>query len=173
MRRYKLAIHILVTLSIFNFVSVLAAPITAQEGRTTLDDVADEGKVVTIVQVKRGKDENLEDPWSESFGSMESISLSTPPSEHASMFNHDFKWTPNTEIEAWTPEQSQSEHLQEEDKAQTTTVTEQPKPSEPDSESKSVLGNLAQKAKGFWRQVTSVSKSLFSEMVDNPKLQIH
>jgi hypothetical protein len=63
MRRYKLAIHILVIFSIFNFVPVLAAPIAAQEVREACAaDVADEGEDVIVVSKKRAEED--QDPWS-------------------------------------------------------------------------------------------------------------
>jgi hypothetical protein len=37
---------------------------------------------------------------------------------------------------------------------------------------KSALGKLASKSKSFFRKLAKISKSLVSEMVDNPKLQL-
>src|SRR6266566_8400959 len=62
MRRYKLAIHILVILSVFNFVPALAAPAPVQEVRDACADVADGGENVIIVLGKRT--EEGEDTWS-------------------------------------------------------------------------------------------------------------
>ena len=158
MRRYRLAVHVLVILSVFVFLSALAAPIAVQEVRKAFVDVADEGEVVAIVSGKRADqvEESLlgsfgSVPASPDTGSMESTSLSPPSSpttsEYASMFNHDFKWTPNTEIQPWSPEDDMP--------------LDQPKP-----ESKSILGNMAHIIKSLWGKLTSASKSLVSEMWD-------
>ena len=55
MHRYKLAVHILVILSVFNFVPVLAAPIPVQKARVreACADVADGRKDVLIASAKR------------------------------------------------------------------------------------------------------------------------
>ncbi|KAF8491595.1 hypothetical protein F5888DRAFT_1735144, partial [Russula emetica] len=98
MRRYKLAVHILAILSVFNFVPVLAAPISVQEAREACADVADGGEDVIIVSGKRA--EEGQGTWSgyhgltqASPGSSMSVQLSTlsqdPPgspstSDHAS-----------------------------------------------------------------------------------------
>jgi len=62
MRRYKLAGHILVFLSVFNFVPVLAAPVAVQEMLEACADVADGGEEVIIVSGRRVEEE--EDAWS-------------------------------------------------------------------------------------------------------------
>jgi hypothetical protein len=56
MRRYKL-VHILVILSVFNFVPVLAAPVPAQGVREVCADMADGGEDVVIVSGKRALQE--------------------------------------------------------------------------------------------------------------------
>ena len=187
MRRYKLAVHILVILSVFNFVSVLAAPIAAQKTREAYADMADEGEVVLVVSRKRtleGQDSSSGyhglAPASPDSGSiisdsgpfkLVSVPLSSdrgsspPPSEMAGVFHQGFR--PNTEIGPASSSSSESGDVPPSNLAQTSTVTEQPKP-----QSKSVLGNLASKSKTFWNQLVRVSKGLFRELVDNPKLQI-
>jgi hypothetical protein len=63
MRRYKLAVHILVILSVFNFVPVLATPIPVRrEVREACADVMDGGEDVIILSGKRA--EEREDLWS-------------------------------------------------------------------------------------------------------------
>ena len=163
MRPYKPIIHILVILFLFNFVSVLAAPIPVQEAREACADVADEGGGMKIMSGKRSDSqvEKVQDSWSgDSQGSMESIPLSSPsPSkpEAASPFFHEFNMAPNTEIGPATPSPSEISPAR----------MEQPKP-----EPQSVLGKLASKSKGIWRKVVRVFKSLFSELVENPHLQL-
>ncbi|KAF8491594.1 hypothetical protein F5888DRAFT_1807321 [Russula emetica] len=56
MRRYKLAVHILVILSVFNFVPVLAFPVPVQEVREACADVADGSEDVIIVSGKRAEE---------------------------------------------------------------------------------------------------------------------
>ncbi len=56
MRRYKLAVHVLVILSVFNFVPVLAVPVPAQEVREACADVADGGENTIIVSGKRAEE---------------------------------------------------------------------------------------------------------------------
>jgi hypothetical protein len=163
MRPYKPIIHILVILFLFNFVSVLAAPIPVQEAREACADVADEGGGMEIMSGKRSDSqvEKVQDSWSgDSQGSMESIPLSSPsPSkpEAASPFFYEFNMAPNTEIGPATPSPGEISPAR----------TEQPKP-----EPQSVLGKLASKSKGIWRKVVRVFKSLFSELVKNPHLQL-
>src|SRR6266576_3847064 len=53
MRRYKLAVHILFILSVFNFVLVLTVPVPVQEVREAWADVVDGGQDVIIVSAKR------------------------------------------------------------------------------------------------------------------------
>jgi hypothetical protein len=53
MRRYKLAVHILVILSVFNFVPVLAAPVAVREMREAYADAAEGRDDVIIVSGKR------------------------------------------------------------------------------------------------------------------------
>jgi len=56
MRRYKLAIHILVILAAFSFVSVLAVPVPVQEVREACTDVVDGGEDMIIVSGKRAEE---------------------------------------------------------------------------------------------------------------------
>ena len=56
MCRYKLAVYILVMLSVFNFVPMLAAPVPVQEVRDASADVADGGEDVVIVLKKRAEE---------------------------------------------------------------------------------------------------------------------
>jgi hypothetical protein len=53
MRRYKLVANILVILSVFSFVPVLAAPIEIQEVREACADVADGGNSEDVIIVGR------------------------------------------------------------------------------------------------------------------------
>jgi hypothetical protein len=77
MRRYILAVHILVILSIFSFMPVLAAPVAVQEVREARADVADGGEDVVIVLGKRA--EEGQDPLTQaSPGQSKSVQLSTP-----------------------------------------------------------------------------------------------
>ena len=68
MRRHKLTVHILVILSIFNSMSVLAAPIATQGVREASVSVVDEGRDVTIVLGKRAGVGPWPEPWSEYHG---------------------------------------------------------------------------------------------------------
>ena len=81
---------------------------------------------------------------------MDEIGPATPSESESSG-----EMSPSKDIPLW----HQEEYL-----AQTPTK-------QPESQSKSVLGNLASKSKSFFKKLASVSKSLFREMVDNPKLQ--
>jgi hypothetical protein len=62
MRRHKLVVHILVILSVFNFLVVLAAPVPVQEVREACADVVDGGEDVIIMSRKRA--EKMDHPWS-------------------------------------------------------------------------------------------------------------
>ena len=64
MRRYKLAVHILVLLSVLSFVPVLAAPIPVREVREACADVADGGEDVITVMGKRAAKEKDSLSWS-------------------------------------------------------------------------------------------------------------
>ena len=77
MRRYKLAIHILVILSVFNLVPVLAAPVAVQEVREACADVADGGEGVIIVPGKRA--EEGQDPLTQASPGQLSTSSPDPP----------------------------------------------------------------------------------------------
>jgi hypothetical protein len=87
MRRYKLAVHILVILSVFNLVPVLAAPVAVQAMREACADVAEGGDDVIIVSGKRA-DEGQDPLTQASPGQSTSVQLPTPgsppTSDHAS-----------------------------------------------------------------------------------------
>ena len=88
MRRYKLAIHILVIFSVFNFVLVLAAPVPVQEVREACTNVVDGGEDVIIVSGKRA--EEGQDPLTQALPGQGSTSVqlstqeSPPTSDYAS-----------------------------------------------------------------------------------------
>jgi hypothetical protein len=83
MRRYKLAVHILVILSVFNFVPVFAAPVAVQAMREACADVAEGGDDVIIVSGKRA--EEGQDPLTQaSPGQSTSVQLPTPGSQSTS-----------------------------------------------------------------------------------------
>jgi hypothetical protein len=77
MCRYKLAVLILVLLSVFNFVPVFAAPVPVQEVREACADVADGGEDVIIVSGKRA--EEGQDPLTQASPGQLSTSLPDPP----------------------------------------------------------------------------------------------
>jgi hypothetical protein len=97
MRRYKLAVHTLVILSIFNSMPVLAAPLAVQEVREACADVAEGGEDVVILSGKRA-DEG-EDPWSGYHGltpaspgsGSVSVQLSTSPQHPGSPSASDYE----------------------------------------------------------------------------------
>jgi hypothetical protein len=66
------------------------------------------------------------------------------------------------------PSSSKVLPLSEQEKCPAQTPTKQPK-----SQSKSFLGDLAGKSKSFLSKLTRISKTLFDELVDNPRLQIY
>ena len=67
MRRYKLAIHILVIISVFNFVPVLAAPIPMRRVREVSADAVGGGGGATILSGKRAEEgEDLSSKYRES-----------------------------------------------------------------------------------------------------------
>ena len=180
MRRYKLAAHILVILSVFYSVSVLAAPIAVHGAREAWADAADKGELVAVLSEKRGQPEGdsslgnsgpvVHHDGSSDTGSMESISLSGPeptPAESASISNQEFKWSPNTEIEPWTPDTEIEPWTSEPSSPKVPPPIGQTPTEEPE-QPKGVLKNLADKAKGFWSKLSKVSKSLFREMLDSP-----
>src|SRR5882757_4647348 len=80
MRRYKLAIHILVILSVFNSVLVLAAPVLVQEVREAGTDVAGGGEDVVIMLGKRGGSGEGQDPLTQASPAPGSSSTSDYPS---------------------------------------------------------------------------------------------
>ena len=173
MRRYKLAVYIIVILSVFNFVPVLAAPIAEREVCEACADLANEGKGVIIWSWKRGEErENMpsEHPgWrqvpsnSESLATTPLSSLSPSAPEEASWLHQEYNWEPNTEIvpASPSPDESPSNVPPQEE-----ITTEQPKP-----QPKSDWSKLVSKSKSLWRKVVRISKSLFSEMF-HPNLQI-
>ena len=63
MHRYKLVAHILVILSVFSFVPVLAAPIAIQEVREPCADVADGDNSEDVIIVSGERAEEGQDPW--------------------------------------------------------------------------------------------------------------
>src|SRR6266481_9681531 len=75
MRRYKLAIHILVILSVFNFLPVLAAPIPVRQVHEACPDVMDEDG--DIVLEKRAVER--EDLWSGHYDSGSRLPTSQHP----------------------------------------------------------------------------------------------
>jgi hypothetical protein len=233
MRRYKLAVHILVILSVFNFVQVLAAPVPVHGVREACADMADGGEDVIIVSGKRA--EEGQDPFTQASPGQGSTSLqlstsspqgSPPTSDYASGVHQEttdpiqlpssasgemqrppyasggtephllipgssgvqqvqpgttsellpsssvtktYPWVSTTEIGPATPSESSGEiPVIPPDVAQ---MPQTPAPAKP--QSKSVLGRLAWKSKKLFRKLARISKSLFSEMVDNPHLQIH
>jgi hypothetical protein len=96
MRRYKLAVHILVILSVFNFMPALAGPVPVQEVREACADVADEGEDVVIVSGKRA--EEGQDPGSpgSSSGSGSWYYEWTPGSQDSGTWRH--VWTPGSQV---------------------------------------------------------------------------
>jgi hypothetical protein len=97
MRRYKLlVVHILLILSVFNFVQVLAAPVPVREVREARADMEDGGEDVIIVHGKRadegqdpltghyGLTQASSDPPGQSSTSSQDPSGSPPTSDHAS-----------------------------------------------------------------------------------------
>jgi hypothetical protein len=248
MRRYKLAVHILVILSVFNFVPVLAAPVAVQAMREACADVAEGGDDVIIVSGKRA--EEGQDPLTQaSPGQSTSVQLPTPgsppTSDHASGVHQETTnpiqppssapggtelpwyssdgtgphlltpdrggvqqvqpgttsellppasvrtktqpWVATSEIGPATPSSSESSG---EIPGSPTSPSKVPpgnpewetwdeekylaqlKKNQPAPEPTTVLGKLTNKSKSFFRKLAKVSKSLVSEMVDNPHLQI-
>jgi len=252
MRRYKLAVHILVILSVFNLVPVFAAPVAVQEVRETCADVADGGQdVVTLLGKRAGEGQDSSTPVSpgpasaqpptspphppsaSDFASgvhQETTNPIQPPSSasgeikrppyasggtelpwhssddtephllnpdrggvqqgatrmllpSSSMRTKTYPFVSTSEIGPATPSESSgeispasgsrilsslpSEHWQEGyvDPWQTP-------PKQPEPQPKTVWGKLASKSKIFLKKLGRISKSLVSEMVSNPRLQI-
>jgi hypothetical protein len=93
MRRYKLAVHIiLVVLSVFNFVPVLTAPVQVREVREACADVAVRSGDVVVVSGKRA--EEGQDPLTQASPSHVSA-LSSDPQGSLSTSDHIHQETTN------------------------------------------------------------------------------
>ena len=244
MHPYKLAVHILVILSVFSFVPVHAAPVPVQDVREACADVVNRGEDVILVSGKRAEEGQdpltqaspgqgstqgpsstsddaigvhqgtinptqlpsessmsgeiqgppyasgrTEPPWYSSDGSLvtpgegevQRDQLGTtsklPSQPETSMTTETYSfapvhWVPQLsavpEIGPATPSESSGE-IAPASSSRILPPSEQEGPPKPQS----FLSKLASKPKSFFRKMGKIFKSLFSEMVDNPRLQIH
>ena len=180
MRRYRLAIHILVILSVFNSVLVLAAPVLVQEVREAGIDVAGGGEDVVIMLGKRGGSEEGQDPLTQAspapgssptseYGSAVSLSPDHGGAQPGTTSEHlpsspMRTEMPTIEIGPATPPELSGEI----DPGKATPYEWSP----PRPQSNTVLSKMGRKAKGFFRKLRKITKILFSKMVDNPHVQI-